>query len=97
MTSHVPDFSEPNRRILPSALSLSIIRIFISFRYCSAIVPHRSIGAIIGANLIIIGANLIIIGAIIGDIPYDISILHHYRKMIVENYSCPISVRPLRK
>ena len=26
MTSHVPDFSEPTRRILPSALSLSIIR-----------------------------------------------------------------------
>ena len=75
MTSHMLDFSEPNRRILPSALSLSIFYIFISFHLSfrivplfSAIVPHR----------VIIGAKFIIIGDIIGGIPYDINLLHHY-------------------
>lgn len=54
------------------------------FRIVPVIVPHRSIGATIGANLRFIGAIGAIIGAnieFIGDISYDTlqSGIHEYR------------------
>lgn len=82
---------------MPFQYSTSPFRLL--FRIVTVIVPHRSIGATIGANLRFIDANGAIIGAnieFIGDIFYDIIYDKNRVTMILVELSMTSNIDYLR-